>query len=278
MASFRIPGPMNALGRGGLSSLIQLRSGHPPGPIGSSPATPRATQAVQTLPAADVETADAAGQPAAPVSYRELMSGLRLSVYDVDTGVPADPNSFSWQVPFRTRGGQWIMEPRPIDSNLRNVRDRFIDLLSSSRLPNHISGMLRRTRLHHAERKAYITADGNIGGIISGESHRVGNLNIPADVSPIAEIHTHPPSPQLAPPSYQDDFRRNLPQLVAEYTNGRLWIAAWPNLALLIGQIVVGENDDRHARFRPIARSDPRRDNVFHMSNYVPRSRRIPPV
>jgi hypothetical protein len=206
------------------------------------------------------------------------MSGLKLSVYDIDTGTPMDPSSFNWLVPFRTRGGRWNMEPRPIDSALRITRDRILDLLNSSLLPNHISGMLRRTRRAHAEHKAYIMADGNIGGMVFGTSHSVRNLDIPDSVSPVAEIHTHPLSDQLAPPSFRDDFRRNMLQLVAEYSNGRLWIAAWPNLALLIGQIVVGVGNDRDAQFRPIARTDPRCDNVFQMSDYIPRSRRIPPV
>ena len=125
-----------------------------------------------------------------------------------------------------------------------------------------------------AEHKSYISADGNIGGMISGESHRVGNVDVPDGVSPIAVVHTHPPSCVLAPPSFPD-VRKDRLQLVAEYAHGRLWIAAYPNLALLLGQIVVGFDDDRYAWFRPIVRTNPRRDNVFHMSNYVPPSQRI---
>ena len=105
--------------------------------------------------------------------------------------------------------------------------------------------------------------------MIYGDRNSVGNVDIPGGVSPIAVVHTHPESPRLQPPSLVDDFRRNMLQLVAEYKQGRLWIAASPNLALLIGQIVVGVGDDRHAHFRPIAHNDPHRDRVFHMSPYI---------
>jgi hypothetical protein len=205
------------------------------------------------------------------------MSGLHSGVFDINTGVPVDSNRFDWRVPFRTRGGIFIMEPVEIDSSLRIVREQIIDLLENSSLPNHVSDMLRRTRVAHAEHKSYITADGNIGGMISGESHRVGNVDIPDGVNPIAVVHTHPPSWVLAPPSFPEDFRRDRLQLVVEYAHGRLWIAAYPNFALLLGQIIMGFEDDRYAWFRPIVRTDPRRDNVFHMSKYVPRSQRVQP-
>ncbi len=162
------------------------------------------------------------------------------------------------------------MVPTPIEGPMRIVRDGIIDLLKSSLLPVHISGMLRRTRTASAEHNAYIMADGSIGGMIFGASHHVGNVNIPDGVSPIAVVHTHPHSDTLAPPSFRDDFRINMLQLVAEYAQGRLWIAIHPNYAILLGQIVVGVGDDRYAHFRPIVRTDPRCDNVFHMSDYVP--------
>ena len=272
MAGLRLPGPLNILNLDGQSGISQLQPGTPPGPIGASPAV-----RVQFLPDGDPQVGRSARQPAEPITYQELMSGLLLSVFDIDSGVPMDAKAFNWLVPFRTRAGRWIMEPRPIEPRLRMERDRIVDLLNDSRLANHISGMLRRTRSANAEHKAYITADGNIGGMRFGTSHSVGDLDIPGGVNPIAVVHTHPLSEVLAPPSFRDDFRRDRLQLVAEYARGRLWIAAWPNRALLIGQIVVGVGNDRHAQFRPIARSDPRCDNVFHMSDYVPVSRRIPP-
>jgi hypothetical protein len=272
MAGLRLPGPLNILNLDGQSGISQLQPGTPPGPIGASPGV-----VVQLLPDGDPKTDRSARQPAEPITYQELMSGLQLSVYDIDSGVPMDANAFNWLVPFRTRAGRWIMEPNPIDSSLRIVRDRFMDLLNNSLLANHISGMLRRTRSANAEHKAYITADGNVGGMKFGTSHFVGNVDIPSGVNPIAVIHTHPLSDALAPPSFRDDFRRDRLQLVAEYARGRLWIAAWPNRALLLGQIVVGVGNDRHAQFRPIARTDPRCDNVFIMSDYVPGSRRILP-
>ena len=161
------------------------------------------------------------------------------------------------------------MEARPLDLPLKAVRDRFIDLLKHSLLASHISGMLRRTKEVDREHKAYITAHGNIGGMMRGSRNEVEDLDIPSGVSPIAVVHTHPWVPRLQPPSLRDDFRRDMLQLVAEYAQGRLWIAASPNRALLIGQIVVGVGDDRHAHFRPIAHNDRHRDIVYHMSPYI---------
>lgn len=263
MAGIRLPGPLNLLNLDGLSGVMQLRLGDSPAPVGASPDSAQPATASPEIARRTRERAES-------VTYREIMSGLHSGVFDLDTGVPMDANRFNWRVPFRTRGGIFIMEPRRIDSSMRIVRDQIVDLLNSSLLPNHISGMLRRTRTARAEHKAYILADGNIGGMIYGQRHHVGNMDIPDGVGPIAVVHTHPPSTVLAPPSFPADFRRDMLQLVAEYAQGRLWIAAWPNLALLLGQIVVGVGNDRHAHFRPIVRTDPRCDNVFHMSSYVP--------
>ena len=272
MAGLRLPGPLNLLNLDGLSGVLQLRPGDSPAPVGASPeaAQPARVNRGQRLPAWFLETNRQAREGARPITFRELVRGVQLSVWDM-TGAPRDPNTWDWRVPFRTVRADWIMEARPLDLPLKAVRDRFIDLLKHSLLASHISGMLRRTKEVEREHKAYITADGNIGGMMRGSRNEVEDLDLPDGVSPIAVVHTHQWVPRLQPPSLVDDFRRNMLQLVAEYAQGRLWIAASPNLALLIGQIVVGVCADRdlYAHFRPIAHNDPHRDIVFHMSPYI---------
>ncbi len=82
MAGLRLPGPLNLLGLDGLSGVLQLYVANPPGPTGTSPdaAQPAHANRPQPLPAWFLETARGARERAEPITYRELMSGLLLSV------------------------------------------------------------------------------------------------------------------------------------------------------------------------------------------------------
>lgn len=182
-----------------------------------------------------------------------------------------DVATVDWTRPFRVKSGRWNMIPTTMSADMRRVRDQFIGLLTNSMLPHHISEMLRRTSDSgpaFSEHMAYITADGNCHGLIQGapNAHSVGPLNIPDGVNVVAEIHTHPPSVMLTPPSLDADFRNNNIQLVAECHNGRLWIAHWGSFTILLGQIVIGHgHDDSGAFFRPVRSTEPSFNMAYRM-------------
>jgi len=283
MTAFRIPGPLGIGSLLGELGVFDARGAHvPPGTVGTVTVETRRIQAASRAVEAISEEAAAptlephpgehlmSSRRGTPISYRELMAGCIRSVFDFETGHLLDVATIDWTRPFRVKSGRWNMLPEPIDAHMRIVRDQFVGLLTNSMLPHHISGMLRRTNANgpkFREHKAYIKADGNCDGFIRGapNAHSVGALAIPPDVNAVAEIHTHPPSDMLTPPSLDGDFRNNFVQLVAEYANGRLWIAHWGNVAILLGQIVIGIGDDTGAFFRPVSRTEPCCDMGFRM-------------
>ena len=130
MAGLRLPGPLNLLNLDGLSGVLQLRPGDPPAPVGASPdaAQPARVNRGQRLPEWFLEANRQAREGARPITFRELVRGVQLSVWDMN-GALKDANAWDWREPFRTRSTDWVMESREIEGPMRIVRDGIIRLL-----------------------------------------------------------------------------------------------------------------------------------------------------
>lgn len=190
------------------------------------------------------------------VTFNEMMHGVR-GVFGPDNRL-LDTATFDWLTPFKVKG-IWMLTPMRINEVNRQIRDRVLGLLRSTRLPSAIAGMMRLTRQDYRERGAVLLPGGRIGRVVRGQRYEV-SFRPRDNVHIIGEVHTHPPSEILAPPSYPDDFRRNRAVvLVAESSGGRLWVAFWPRHAMLLGRISGQE-------LQLLDTADPHHDTVYSFS------------
>ena len=154
---------------------------------------------------------------------------------------PLDSSTFDWQRPFRVRG-LWTLTPEAINLANTALRDRAIQLLTNSSLARGITGMMQATQQDQRERGAVILPDGALGLVIRGTRHEVSFHRRPG-VAVVGEVHTHPPSPTISPPSYPEDFRRMDIVLVAESRSGRIWQAFWNRYTMILGRLASGRFD-----------------------------------
>jgi hypothetical protein len=169
-------------------------------------------------------------------TLQQLTQGAQ-GLYDL-RNQPLDARTFDWQTPFKLRG-LWTMTPEAINAANRGLRDRAIQLLTTSSLPRGLTGMMQDTRQDQRERGAVILPHGNLGRVIRGQRHEV-NFHSRPGVVVVGEVHTHPPSLTISPPSYPEDFRRMDVVLVAESANGRIWQAFWNRYAMILGSLANG--------------------------------------
>jgi hypothetical protein len=178
---------------------------------------------------------------ARPVSMADIMKG----VTNVDrTDHRKFDNTFKWQAPFLA-DGKWALIPETITIDAAKIRDRMIDLLSGTRLAQHIyADLVVVTQKHRAERAAWILASGELGQAKTGTTQEVEQASKPAG-NVVGYVHTHPTIPNfINPPSAgksDNDFDSTLTsypiQFVVESDRGIVWAQFLPKHTAILGRI-----------------------------------------
>lgn len=177
---------------------------------------------------------------------RRPMSALvRRTVIDLDPRARNQPISdlehFDWLRPFRISLGLVTFTPQPINQSQGQLRSRMIRMFGASTLGSQIQQrLLAPTVTQNVEYDAYIENPGNVIGVTSGEPRRINEHPPPAGSSPVGYVHTHPPSPQILPPTPGSDWldMATYPypvQLMVESGPRRVWGLISPNIAFPLG-------------------------------------------
>jgi hypothetical protein len=160
--------------------------------------------------------------------------------------------SFGWLSEFRISLGMVAFTPQTITQSQDQLRTRMLQMFRTSSLGSQIMQRLviptvtpdPRDRLSH-EHDAYIEEPGNLVGVTTGDPRRIADHPPPARSTTgppqppiVGYVHTHPPSPQILPPTPGSDWLDSAAypvQLMVESAPRRVWGLIHPNLAFPLG-------------------------------------------
>lgn len=176
---------------------------------------------------------------------RPLSRLVRNTVIDLDPRARNQPirnlEGFNWLRPFRISLGLVAFTPQPINQAQGQLRSRMIQMFGASTFGSQIqSRLLAPTIAGNVEYDAYIVEPGSLVGVTQGEPRRINQHAPPAGSSPVGYVHTHPPSPQILPPTpgwdWLDMAAYPFPvQLMVESGPRRVWGLISPNIAFPLG-------------------------------------------
>jgi hypothetical protein len=160
-------------------------------------------------------------------------------------------STFDWLTEFHISLGNVAFTPQRMNQSQGQSRSRMIQIFRASSLGSQIQQRLiiptvapvgRDTR--GREHDAYIFEPGNLDDVTRGDPRFIANHPPPAGSRPIGYVHTHPPSPQIQPPTPGSDWleSRTLQahptigfQLMVETGPRRVWGLISPNYAFPLG-------------------------------------------
>lgn len=156
-------------------------------------------------------------------------------------------SSFDWLTEFHISLGNVAFTPQLMNQSQSQLRSRMLQMLRSSNLGSQIQQQLVIPTLapvgrdqRGREHDAYIEEPGNLIGVTRGDPRFIGDHPPPAGSSPVGYVHTHPPSPQILPPTPgrgRDWLESGTypVQLMIETGSRRVWGLISPNIAFPLG-------------------------------------------
>ena len=160
-----------------------------------------------------------------------------------------DLEHFDWRE-FQI-GGQTCFRAVAPDGRVQGLRSRMLRELTTTGLSRVLArdlmlttrsrevpaegGGTREVSVEHA---AYIYQSGHLGRVVYGERYRIDHHEPATRVRLIGYCHTHPPSPQIRPPTIRDDFLDSATypvQFMIEASPARIWALMSPNFACILG-------------------------------------------
>jgi hypothetical protein len=154
-------------------------------------------------------------------------------------------SSFDWLTEFRISLGNVAFTPQQMNQSQGQLRSRMLQMFRASSFGLQIQQQLVIPTLapvgrdHRGrEHDAYIDEPGKLIGITRGDPRGIADHPPPVGSRPVGYVHTHPPSPQILPPTPGRDWLDSgtYPvQLMIETGPRRVWGLISPNFAFPLG-------------------------------------------